>query len=312
MSSTGQRYHPRLLDSTAMRTHKRSGQRFRDTRLTAPVTRPVRGIPPFLSIFGKRGRGRMTIAVVNPILTAPSIIRPVSSRRGRSAHTTAKVVDHNSVKVVGPDGAIVLAFGDAPRGTLCRSSSRLRGPAPMTISLALACASGARASQRAFVQRTSALSSPPALLEHRSSKRASGTTTHRPSGERPRIRPASPVSSNDVLRHRAARASSRRARSRGTRSEEGGRPRERSPRLRTRPGGWGRPALTEDYSGNTLGSQGIALQLSCGLHPPARNGVGVLADLGITVGFVTDIVEIRRWRCILSRARPLMAMRSSR
>ena len=29
-------------NSTAMRTHKRSGQRFRDTRLTAPVARPAR------------------------------------------------------------------------------------------------------------------------------------------------------------------------------------------------------------------------------------------------------------------------------
>jgi hypothetical protein len=90
-----------------------------------------------------------------------------------------------------------------------------------------------------------------------------------------------------VSRRRRRRETSRRARSRGTRSEEGGRPRERSPRLRTRPGGWGRPALTEEYPGIALSSQGLPLQFLIASRPPRRS-TGPIA-----FARVADIVEIR-------------------
>ena len=68
------------------------------------------------------------------------------------------------------------------------------------------------------------------------------------------------------------------------------------------------PKTTPGTLGGVKGSH-----FNCRMGPGwGGMAIGVLADLGIAVGFVTDIVEIRRWRCILSRARPLMAMRSSR
>jgi hypothetical protein len=101
----------------------------------------------------------------------------------------------------------------------------------------------------------------------------------------------------------SARATSRRARSRGTRSEEGGRPRERSPRLRTRPGGWGRPALTRrvprDRSVESRDhSNSVASALA---HWPTGT---------IAFGCVADIVEFRRWRCLSTCVWPLTATRS--